>query len=53
VQLGALSGPRVAVEWFEPASGRRLSGGTLACEGAVTLAPPFEEDAALVLTSCA
>jgi Protein of unknown function (DUF4038)/Putative collagen-binding domain of a collagenase len=53
VQLGALSGPRVAVEWFEPATGRRLSGGTLAGEGAVTLAPPFEEDSALVLTSCA
>ena len=49
--FGALKGPRVAVEWFEPASGRRLSGGTLAGEGAVTLAPPFEEDAVLVLTS--
>lgn len=53
VQLGTLSGPRVVVEWFEPASGRRLSGGTLTSEGAVTLAPPFEDDSVLVLTSCA
>ena len=51
VQLGALQGPRLAAEWFEPASGRRAAGGTLAAEGAVTLAPPFEEDAVLTLAS--
>ena len=51
VQLAALSGPRIAVEWFEPASGRRVSGGTLSAEGEVILAPPFEEDSMLVLRS--
>ena len=51
VQLGALSGARVAVEWFEPASGRRARGGILAAEGAAILAPPFEEDSVLVLTA--
>jgi hypothetical protein len=51
VALGALKGPRVAVEWFEPESGRRASGGVLAAEGTVTLAPPFEEDSVLTLTS--
>jgi hypothetical protein len=51
VQLGALKGPRLAAEWFEPASGRRASGGILAAEGTVTLAPPFEEDTVLTLTS--
>ena len=51
VQLAALSGPRIAVEWFEPASGRRVSGGILSAEGEVILAPPFEEDSMLVLTS--
>ncbi len=53
VDLFVLAGPRIMVEWFEPASGRRLSGGTLARDGAVTLAPPFEEDAVLTLTSVA
>lgn len=52
VRLGALKGPRLAAEWFEPATGRRLSGGILAAEGEVTLAPPFREDAMLTLTSC-
>ncbi|HVO01082.1 MAG TPA: DUF4038 domain-containing protein [Candidatus Cybelea sp.] len=51
VALAALKGPRLAAEWFEPATGRRLSGGVLAAEGTVTLAPPFEEDAVLTLTS--
>jgi hypothetical protein len=51
VQLGNLTGPRVSVEWFEPASGRRVSGGTLLAEGAAMLVPPFEEDSVLVLTS--
>ncbi len=51
VQLGALTGPRVSVEWFEPASGRRVAGGTLAAEGAAILAPPFEEDSVLILSS--
>jgi hypothetical protein len=46
-----LHGPRLAAEWFEPASGRRASGGILVAEGTATLAPPFEEDAVLTLAS--
>jgi hypothetical protein len=53
VQLGTLQGPRLAAEWFDPASGRRASGGILAAEGTATLAPPIEEDAVLTLASCA
>ncbi len=52
VDLSVLNGPRLSALWFEPASGRRFSGGVLAAEGSVILAPPFEEDAVLVLTSC-
>ena len=41
LRLSALKGPRLAVQWFEPASGRRVSGGTLASDDEATLAPPF------------
>jgi hypothetical protein len=51
VRLDALLGPRLAAQWFEPASGRRASGGILSAEGTVTLAPPFEDDAVLTLRS--
>jgi hypothetical protein len=51
VQLGVLNGPGLTVEWFEPASGRRVSGGILTAEGMATLTPPFDEDAVLTLTS--
>ncbi len=51
VQLGALKGPQASVEWFEPGTGRRASGGTFAAEGAVVLAPPFEEDSVVILSS--
>ncbi len=53
IDLSVLAGPRVTVEWFEPATGQRRSGGTLAAEGSVMLAPPFEEDAVLTLKSVA
>jgi hypothetical protein len=49
VRLGALGGPTLAVEWFEPASGRRRAGGRLVADGSAWLTPPFPEDAALVL----
>jgi hypothetical protein len=49
VQTGALAGPSLRVEWFEPATGRRLPGGTLAAAGCATLTPPFAEDAVLTL----
>jgi hypothetical protein len=52
IDLSLLKGPRLALEWFEPATGRRASGGVLAAEGSILLAPPFEEDSMLTLTSC-
>jgi hypothetical protein len=51
VQLGTLAGPNVEVAWFEPGTGRRLDGGSLAATGAVWLGPPFEADAVLTLAS--
>jgi hypothetical protein len=52
IELGVLKGPRLALEWFEPATGRRASGGVLEAKGTILLAPPFDEDAMLTLTSC-
>ncbi len=49
VQLGTLGGGRIGVEWFEPATGRRQSGGVLVADGPAWLTPPFAEDSALVL----
>ena len=49
VQAGALAGPHLRVDWFEPATGQRLTGGTLLAEGSVTLTPPFAEDSVLTL----
>jgi hypothetical protein len=51
VQAGALAGPRLRVEWFEPATGQRLTGGTLLAEGSITLTPPFAEDSVLAIES--
>jgi hypothetical protein len=51
VQADALAGTHLRVEWFEPATGRRLSGGVLITEGRATLTPPFTEDSVLTLTS--
>jgi hypothetical protein len=49
VQTGALAGPHLRADWFEPATGRREPGGTLVAEGCATLTPPFAEDAVLTL----
>ena len=51
LDAGALAGPNLRVDWFEPATGRRLPGGTLAATGSVTLTPPFCDDAVLTLGS--
>jgi hypothetical protein len=51
VNLSMLAGPRVSVTWFEPATGLRLSGGVLSAEGIVTLAPPFAQDAVILMQS--
>jgi hypothetical protein len=49
LDAAGLEGPHVRVDWFEPATGRRASGGTLAAEGQTTLTPPFQEDSVLTL----
>jgi hypothetical protein len=49
VQTGDLAGPHLRVEWFEPATGRRVPGGVLAAEGGATLVPPLAQDAVLTL----
>jgi Protein of unknown function (DUF4038)/Putative collagen-binding domain of a collagenase len=51
VQARALAGPRLRVDWFEPATGQRLTGGTLLAEGSITLTPPFAEDSVLTIES--
>lgn len=51
LRLGSLKGPRLSVEWFDPASGRQVSGGILLAKGSAVLAPPFAEDSMLVLRS--
>ena len=51
VQLDAFAVPELTVEWFEPKTGRRLSGGSLKAKGEVVLVPPFAEDAVLILGS--
>jgi hypothetical protein len=51
VQAGALAGPRLRVDWFEPATGQRLAGGTLLAEGSITLMPPFAVDSVLTIES--
>ena len=49
VAVAALGYTRVG--WFEPATGRRLSGGMLVADGSATLMPPFPEDSVLSLES--
>jgi hypothetical protein len=51
VQAGSLAGPRLRVDWFEPATGQRRTGGTLLAEGSITLTPPFREDSLLTIES--
>jgi hypothetical protein len=51
VDAGALAGPKLRVAWFEPATGQRLTGGTLLTEGSITLTPPFAEDSVLTIES--
>jgi hypothetical protein len=51
VQAGALAGPHLRVDWFEPATGQRRTGGTILAEGSITLTPPFAEDSVLTIES--
>jgi Protein of unknown function (DUF4038)/Putative collagen-binding domain of a collagenase len=49
IETEALAGPLLAATWFDPVSGRRLPGGTLAVGGPAVLTAPFSEDAVLLL----
>jgi hypothetical protein len=51
VDTDAMADGPIEVAWFEPASGRRASGGFLQHGSRVTLAPPFVEDAVLTLAA--
>jgi hypothetical protein len=53
VETAALAGPAVAATWFDPATGQRLPGGTLAVNGPAVLTPPYPEDAVLLLQAAA
>lgn len=53
IETDVLAGPAVAATWFDPASGKRLRGGTLAVSGPAVLTPPFPEDAVLLLEAAA
>ncbi len=51
VDLDALPGHRVDVEWFDPATGNKCSGAPLSGVGTAQLAPPWDGDAVLVMRS--
>jgi hypothetical protein len=51
--MDVLAGPAVAATWFDPVSGKRLPGGTLAVGGPAVLTPPYPEDAVLLLEATA
>jgi len=51
IQPGALGGGRLSVEWFEPATGRRVAGEPVSGTGPVVLTPPFAEDSVLTVRS--
>lgn len=51
IDLGRLAGPGRLVDWFEPATGRRVSGEALNGPTPVVLRPPFREDSVLMIRS--
>jgi len=51
IDAGRLAGPRLGVDWFEPATGRRVSGGELGAIGEFVLEPPFREDSVLTISA--
>jgi hypothetical protein len=53
IETGVLAGPGVVVTWFDPVTGQRQPGGTVAVDGPVVLTPPFREDAVLLLEAAA
>jgi hypothetical protein len=53
VETGVLAAPAVAATWFDPVTGERRPGGTLAVGGPAVLTPPFPEDTVLLLEATA
>ena len=53
VETGVLAGPGVVATWFDPVTGQRQPGGTLAVGGPAVLTPPFRDDAVLLLEAAA
>jgi hypothetical protein len=49
IETAALAGTAIAVTWFDPVSGQRLTGGTITVNGPAVLTPPYREDAVLLL----
>jgi hypothetical protein len=53
IETDVLAGPAVTATWFDPASGKRLPGGTLAVSGPAVLTAPYSGDAVLLLETTA
>ncbi|HET9894016.1 MAG TPA: DUF4038 domain-containing protein [Streptosporangiaceae bacterium] len=53
IETDVLAGAAVVATWFDPVSGQRLPGGTLAVNGPVVLTPPYPDDAVLLLEATA
>jgi hypothetical protein len=53
IETDVLAGPAVTATWFDPVTGQRLPGGTLAVNGPAVLTSPYPEDAVLLLEATA
>jgi hypothetical protein len=51
LDLQAMAGPRVRLEWFNPVTGARTPGGSFATSGQVDVMPPGCHDWALIVTT--
>lgn len=53
IETDVLARPAVSATWFDPVSGKRLPGETLAVTGPAVLTAPYPEDAVLLLEASA
>ncbi len=51
IDPGRLGGSRLAADWFEPATGRRVAAQGVGGPGPLVLEPPFAEDSVLTVRS--
>lgn len=51
IDLSRLAGAAVAVDWFEPATGRRIAGDVPPGDPVVAFRPPFRDDSVLTIRS--